>query len=251
MRALGIAFEERLVPFGGPADPHDFHAFSPTGRVPCLVDGDRVVWDSLAISEYLAEDAPAVWPADRTARAWARCASAEMHAGFAELRNVCTMNCGLRVRLLDMSAALKADVARIDALWCEGLARFGGPFLAGDAFTAVDAFFAPVAFRVQTYALALSPQPGRCDGCWRGRHAGWYPRRWRSPARLAHEARRSRWARSQRISQGGRRGRDRLKPAHHRGGGCRTPTWATRVVERRHGPSATILFAARALSHPA
>ncbi len=127
------------------------------GKVPWLVDGDTIVWDSLAITEYLAERYPRVWPADAAARAWARCAAAEMHSGFTELRNSCTMNCGVRVQLKAFSAGLKSDIARIDALWNEGLSRFGGPFLAGPTFTAVDAFFAPVAFRVQTYGLALSP----------------------------------------------------------------------------------------------
>jgi glutathione S-transferase len=154
VRQLDIPFEEQLMPFGG---PDDFHSFSPTGKVPCLIDGKTVVWDSLAITEYLAERYPRVWPADAAARAWARCAAAEMHSGFTDLRNICTMNCGVRVQLKTFSASLKSDIARIDALWHEGLARFGGPFLAGSVFTAVDAFFAPVAFRVQTYGLALSP----------------------------------------------------------------------------------------------
>ena len=156
MRELGIAFEEKLVPFGGAADPHNFRAFSPTGKVPCLVDANTVVWESLAIVEYLAEMSPGVWPAGAHARAWARCAAAEMHAGFPDLRNICSMNCGLRVQLNPYPSALAGDIARIDALWDEGQSRFGGPFLAGAAFTAVDAFFAPVAFRVQTYALQLS-----------------------------------------------------------------------------------------------
>jgi len=156
MRQLGIAFEETLVPFGDPGQPSPFRAFSPSGRVPCLVDGDTVIWDSLAIVEYLAEGDARVWPADRLARAWARCAAAEMHAGFSDLRNVCPMSCGIRVRIDRVPPALARDVARIDELWCEGLARFGAGFLAGDAFTAVDAFFAPVVFRVQSYALALS-----------------------------------------------------------------------------------------------
>jgi glutathione S-transferase len=78
-----------------------------------------------------------------------------MHAGFATLRNRCSMSCGLRVRLRDMPADLAHDIARIDELWTEGLSRFGGPFLAGSTLTAVDAFFAPVVFRVQTYGLAL------------------------------------------------------------------------------------------------
>jgi glutathione S-transferase len=79
-----------------------------------------------------------------------------MHSGFGALRERCTMNCGLRVHLHDVSPSLQKDVARIDELWNEGLQRHGGPYLAGDAFTAVDAFFAPVAFRVQTYNLQLS-----------------------------------------------------------------------------------------------
>ena len=155
---LGIPFEEKLESFavGAGSSWHAFREFSPNGKVPCLRDGDTVVWDSLAITEYLAERHPGVWPSDPVARAWARCASAEMHSGFGALRSQCTMNCGLRIRMPDnVSAALHADIARIDELWGEGLARFGGPFLAGKTFGAVDAFFAPVAFRIQTYGLTL------------------------------------------------------------------------------------------------
>ena len=157
MKELGIAFEEKLVPFnladGAPA----FSTFSPSGRVPCLIDGDLTIWDSLAISEHLAEQYPAVWPADRPARAWARCAAAEMHSGFHNIRNLCAMNCGLRVKLFEWPRDLVDEWTRVDALWCEGLRRFGGPFLGGASFGAVDAFFAPVAFRVQSYTPALSP----------------------------------------------------------------------------------------------
>ncbi|WP_266180304.1 glutathione S-transferase family protein [Dyella humicola] len=152
---LGIPFEERQVAFDQGSNWSRFRSFSPTGRVPCLQDGDTVVWDSLAITEYLAERHPQVWPSDTAARTWARCAAAEMHSGFATLRDQCGMNCGIRVRLRDIGSALKADIVRINELWTEGLARFGGPFLAGKTFTGVDAFFAPVAFRVQTYDLAL------------------------------------------------------------------------------------------------
>lgn len=156
MRALNIPFEEQLVPFGSSASGSGFASFSPTGRVPCLADGDRTVWDSLAITEYLAESNPGVWPADRGARAWARCAAAEMHSGFQTVRDVCTMNCGLRVTLNQWTPPLLSEWQRIDALWCAGLSQFGGPFLAGARFTAVDAFYAPVAFRVQTYTPPLS-----------------------------------------------------------------------------------------------
>ncbi len=158
LRTLDIPFDEKLVPFNGGAGANwdAFRAFSPTGKVPCLRDGDSVVWDSLAIAEYLAERHPGVWPADPQARAWARCAAAEMHSGYAALRSVCTMNCGVRVRVEAPSAALRRDVARIEELWREGLARFGGPFLAGSDFTAVDAFYAPVAFRIQSYGLQLA-----------------------------------------------------------------------------------------------
>lgn len=151
MRQLSIPFEERLSPFGsGP-----FAAFSPSGRVPCLHDDDTVVWDSLAIVEYLAERHPGIWPADPRARAWARCAAAEMHSGFGVLRQHCGMNCGVRCRLKEIPEALRLELRRIDELWNEGIARFGGPYLAGSEFSAVDAFFAPVVFRVQSYGLAL------------------------------------------------------------------------------------------------
>ncbi|MEO8999184.1 MAG: glutathione S-transferase family protein [Rhodanobacter sp.] len=155
---LGIPFHERLVSFapGTGSSWNAFRAFSPTGKVPCLRDGDTVVWDSLAIAEYLAERHASVWPSDSQARAWARCAVAEMHSGFSALRTHCGMSCGLRVRMpADLPQALRVDIARINELWAEGLARFGGPFLAGSAFSAVDAFFAPVVFRIQTYQLVM------------------------------------------------------------------------------------------------
>jgi glutathione S-transferase len=158
MRALDIPFEERFVTFESSGSFAKFRAFSPTGKVPCLQDGDTTVWDSLAIAEYLAERHAAVWPADAKARAWARSAAAEMHSGFGALRARCTMNCGIRVRLFEKPEELQQDVARLAELWSEGLRRFGGPFLAGDRFTAVDAFFAPVAFRIQTYGLELPPE---------------------------------------------------------------------------------------------
>ncbi len=154
MKTLGIPFEERFHRFASP-EWAEVRKVSPSGRVPCLVDGDTVVWDSLAIAEYLAEGHPGVWPGDTVARAWARSAAAEMHSGFSNLRNICTMNVGLRIELASYPDALATEVKRLSSLWNDGLQRFGGPFLAGKGFTAVDAFYCPVAFRVQTYSLKL------------------------------------------------------------------------------------------------
>lgn len=156
MRTLGIPFQEVIHSFAETGNWESFRHFSPTGKVPCLIDNNLAIWDSLAIAEYLAEQHPRVWPQDKTARAWARCAAAEMHSGFQSLRNTCSMSCGVRVKLFNESESLRKDIRRIDELWCEGLQNFGGPFLAGNKFTAVDAFFAPVAFRIQTYGLSLS-----------------------------------------------------------------------------------------------
>jgi glutathione S-transferase len=155
MRELNVAFREHVVPFGDESSWQRYRKISPTGKVPCLVDGDIVVWESVAIAEYLAERHAGVWPAQTAARAWARSAAAEMHAGFGELRGRCSMSCGVRVRLNEFPAGLERDIARLGALWNEGLRRFGGPYLTGEAFTAVDAFYAPVAFRIQTYGLTL------------------------------------------------------------------------------------------------
>jgi glutathione S-transferase len=153
MTMLGIQFEDRIEPFTKPSNYEEYRAFSPTGQVPVLIDGARTVWDSLGIALYLADRHDGVWPLQEAARAWALCAVAEMHGGFSALRNDCTMNVGVRVKPKPMSAALSRDVARIAELWAQGLDSFGGPFLAGSAFTAVDAFYAPVAFRVRTYGL--------------------------------------------------------------------------------------------------
>lgn len=155
MRELSIPFTEVLVTFGNEPGRLSIQDVSPSGRVPCLADGQLVVWDSLSIAEYLAERHKHVWPSDATARAWARSASAEMHSGFMELRERCSMNCGIRVRLDSLTMPLTLELARLNELWSEGLAKFGGPFLAGARFTAVDAFYAPVAFRVQTYGLEM------------------------------------------------------------------------------------------------
>jgi glutathione S-transferase len=118
-----------------------------------LLDGGRRVWDSLGITLYLAQRHPGVWPAYEEARAFAQAIVAEMHGGFGHLRNDCTMNVGVRVTPRPMSLGLARNVARLRELFEEGLDRFGGPWLAGPEFTAADAFYAPVAFRVRTYGL--------------------------------------------------------------------------------------------------
>lgn len=153
MRALDIPFEDRLEPFAKPVNWAEFRSFSPTGQVPALIHDAQTVWDSLGITLYLAERHEGVWPADEAARAFAQCCVAEMHAGFSALRNQCPMNVGVRVQLREMDAALAKDVARVREIFEEGLSRFGGPYLAGPSFTALDAFFAPVAYRIRTFGL--------------------------------------------------------------------------------------------------
>jgi glutathione S-transferase len=157
MRELRIPFEEHLIHFGSETEWAAYRQIAQSGKVPSLCDGETVVWDSLSIVEYLNEHHDGVWPGNPQARAWARSAAAEMHSGFTELRMRCTMNCGVRVCLRNMAPGLQQDLGRIETLWDDGLQRFGGPFLAGDTFSAVDACFAPVAFRIQTYSLALAP----------------------------------------------------------------------------------------------
>ncbi len=153
MRALGIGFTDRLEPFAKPQNWTEFRSFSPTGQVPAPIHEGRTLWDSLGITLYLAERHEGVWPADEAARAYAQCCVAEMHAGFSALRNQCPMNVGVRAERGPMDAALAKDVARVREIFEEGLARFGGPFLAGAQFTALDAFFAPVAYRIRTFGL--------------------------------------------------------------------------------------------------
>ena len=158
LKGIGVAFEEHQHFFkGGYGKNEAFLAFSPSAMVPALIDGQTTVWESLAIAEYIAEAHPKVWPADKAARAFARSAASEMHAGFGTLRTICTMTCGQRIALRAITPELQKNIDRIEALWGEGLSRFGGPYLAGPDFTAVDAFFCPVAFRVQTYDLKLKP----------------------------------------------------------------------------------------------
>jgi glutathione S-transferase len=155
MKALAVPFKDRIEPFAKSDNYEDFRAFSPTGQVPVLLDGERRIWDSLGITLYLAERHPGVWPANEEARAFAQAVVAEMHGGFADLRNACTMNVGVRVTPQAMSPGLARNVARVRELLEQGLGRFAGPWLAGADFSAADAFYAPIAFRVRTYGLEV------------------------------------------------------------------------------------------------
>jgi len=150
----GIAFEVRMLPLSGTYNP-DWRRYSPTARVPALHDDGLVVWDSLAIAEYLAERHPGMWPADRRARAWARSVAAEMHSGMGALRNEMTMCIRARIDVRPWSTGLAADIDRVTEIWNEGRQAWGagGGFLCG-AFSLADAFYAPVAFRFQTYGVA-------------------------------------------------------------------------------------------------
>ncbi len=160
LRANHIAFEEVFIPlYTDDADKARILGFTRSGKVPALIDGDVTVWDSLSIIEYLAEWFPEarLWPEDRSHRAHARSISAEMHSGFAALRNECGMNLHRAVSAIDLSADARADIARIEEIWIECRARYGkcGPFLFG-AFGGADAMFAPVVHRFRTYAIKVA-----------------------------------------------------------------------------------------------
>lgn len=167
LRQAGIPFEEVLVRFDSFEANSQFKqaisGLNPAGKVPVLTDGDLVIWDTLAIAEYLAEQFPEkqLWPTDKAARARARSVCAEMHAGFGALRQHCTQN--IEASLPEVGAliwrdqpAVRADVTRLVAMWSELLARHGGPMLFGQ-FTIADAYFAPVCMRFKTYHLPVPP----------------------------------------------------------------------------------------------
>jgi glutathione S-transferase len=166
MMGLGIPFEDIIEPFTKPDNYGAFRAFSPTGQVPVLLHDGRTIYDSMGIALYLADRHDGIWPTDGDARVWAQTAACEMHSGFSALRNDCTMNVGVRVKPKPMSEALTANVVRIRELWEEGLSRFGGPYLAGADFSAVDAFFAPVAWRVRTYGLDVGAKENGGGQAW-------------------------------------------------------------------------------------
>ncbi len=158
MRQAGLAFDEKRVSlYTADARQHLLQQ-SPAGKVPVLKDGDLVIWDSLAICEYLAEQYPqeCLWPADARVRAHARAISAEMHSGFSALRNQMPMNVRREIHGRAMTSEVAADVTRISAIWneCRSRKPAGGAFLFG-RFSIADAMFAPVVSRFRTYGVAL------------------------------------------------------------------------------------------------
>lgn len=160
LRVAGIAFEEQRIPLYLPGSKEKILAVSPAGKVPCLIDGDLHVWDSLAICEYAAETHPELWPADPKARAHARSVSAEMHSGFQALRTHMSMNIRRRLPGRGRTPEALAEAARVIALWSDCLARTAagsqscGPFLFG-RFSIADAMYAPVVLRFRTYEVEL------------------------------------------------------------------------------------------------
>lgn len=155
-KVAGFAFDEVLVTLRQPETKAEILKYSPSGKVPCLIHDGLAVWDSLAICEYLAELHPALWPGDPAARAVARAVSAEMHAGFPNLRNVCSMDITQVTPLGEIPPEVEAETGRIRALWNDCRARFGagGPFLFG-RFSVADAMYAPVVSRFTTFAIPV------------------------------------------------------------------------------------------------
>jgi glutathione S-transferase len=158
LRQLEIPFQEEKISFNDPSFETRVKALSPVGKVPVLVDGDIVVWDSLAIVEYLAEKFPdrGIWPRQARARARARSICAEMHAGFGALRNRLPMNCELVLKNVVFERSVERDIARVVESWTDCRARFGaeGPFLFG-AFSAADAYYAPLVRRLFGFDVAV------------------------------------------------------------------------------------------------
>ncbi len=159
LRQAAIPFEEVRIPLYVPGTAETLARWSPSGKVPVLHDGELVVWDSLAICEYLAECFPdkGLWPANPAARAVARAVSAEMHAGFSDLRTAMPMNSRRRIPGRAISEGGSRDIARVTEIWSSCRNRFGGggEFLFG-GFTIADAMYAPVVLRFATYGVELA-----------------------------------------------------------------------------------------------
>jgi len=159
MKVAAISFDEEVISLYVEGSREKILKHSPGGKVPILIDGDTQVWESLAILEYLADKFPnaGFWPADRQARAHARAISTEMHAGFAALREECTMNFWRPPAKRALSAPAQANVARVQEIWTGARAKYGagGPFLFGK-FSAADAMYAPVVQRFVAYDIDVS-----------------------------------------------------------------------------------------------
>lgn len=158
LRHAGIAFEEVPLRLFTKDFGAEIARYSPAGKVPVLIDGDVTVWDSLSISEYVAERFPekSLWPADAGDRATARSVCAEMHSGFGNLRSQMPMNSTAVLPGIGWNVAVQRDVDRIATIWSDLRARHGanGPFLFGE-FSVADAFYAPVVSRFATYGVHL------------------------------------------------------------------------------------------------
>lgn len=154
----GLPFEEVSLRLDEPGSRENLLRYSPAGKVPVLIEDGVVIWDSLAIIEYVAESVLSLWPPERKQRALARSLAAEMHSGFAALRTAMPMNCCARGVKVEIGADVRRDIERIQAIWSDCRARFehGGPWLFGK-FSATDAMFAPVVTRFQTYDVAVTP----------------------------------------------------------------------------------------------
>jgi glutathione S-transferase len=161
MTALDIPFEERVIPMYFPDSKARMLDVSPTGKVPCLHDGDVRVWESLAIIEYLHERFPdkTIWPREAGARAHARVIASEMHAGFQALRQMCPMNLGKRFAARELPSDVADNLRRLEGMWSDCRRRFsgGGDFLFG-SFTAADAMYAPVVTRLDTYQIPVATE---------------------------------------------------------------------------------------------
>ncbi|WP_373999373.1 glutathione S-transferase family protein [Bdellovibrio bacteriovorus] len=157
LHSFNIPFVETVVLLDKPSTQKEILKYSPSGRIPCLIDGDLTIWDSLAILEYLNEKYPEkkMWPQEVKSRAWARSVVAEMHSGFAELRKAMPGN--IAKRIMKDAADISADIQRIEQIWseCRSAHAASGPYLFGE-WSIADCFYAPVVFRFQSYGVTLS-----------------------------------------------------------------------------------------------
>jgi glutathione S-transferase len=190
LEAFGIGFEEVVIPLYDEGSKEQILRYTPSGKVPTLIDGDTTIWDSLSICEYVAEKFPdrAIWPKDAKARALARSMSAEMHSSFQALRQQCGMVVHRKKGPVDFSPDTLTDIARIEAMWADAREKHGqgGPFLFG-VFSAADAMFAPVVVRFDVYQPKLGAatlaymQAMQALPAWKKWMAGAAAETWRIP----------------------------------------------------------------------